>query len=68
MPTFAQQLKPLVSALPGDTRDAQIARAARLCGVSPRTIYLWLTGQGNPNRATRTGALALLRLDAQPKP
>jgi hypothetical protein len=60
MPTFARQIKRLVDALPGDTAEARIAHAAQRCGVSARTIYLWISGRGNPTRATQVGALSLL--------
>lgn len=53
-PPFAECLRPLV-AVHGT------GKAAELCGVTPRTIQLWLKGAGPPpNKATQTGALALL--------
>lgn len=58
--TFAQQLKPLVERIGrGDARKGT-AKAAEVCGVSQRTVQLWLSGGGNPNTATQAGALALL--------
>lgn len=52
--TFARQLLPLVARVGG------AVNAAEICGVSSRTVRLWLRGEGNPNRATRVGALHLL--------
>jgi len=37
------------------------AKAASLCGVTPRTLQLWARNAGNPKVATRVGALAILR-------
>jgi hypothetical protein len=51
--TFADAIAPLVKQL-GQ------ARAAEVCGVTVRTIQRWLDGQ-TVNRATRTGAILLLR-------
>lgn len=34
--------------------------AAMVCGVTDRTIRLWMAGGGNPNRATIAGAQLLL--------
>jgi transcriptional regulator with XRE-family HTH domain len=51
--SFADQLRPLVERL-------GTAEAARICGVTPRTLQLWMRGEGNPNAATRAGALLLL--------
>lgn len=42
------------------------AEAARVCGVTPRAVQLWLRGDGNPNAATQAGALLLLSR-AKPK-
>jgi hypothetical protein len=67
MPPFARQIKRLVDALPDATAEARAAHAARLCGVSPRTIYLWISGRGNPNRATQAGAVALLTNPRNPR-
>lgn len=36
------------------------ATVAQVCDVTPRTIQLWLNGQGNPNESTKAGALLLL--------
>lgn len=58
MNDFASQLRPLVDRL-------GTPEAARRCGVTPRTIQLWLKGEGNPNAATKAGALMLLK---KPKP
>ena len=52
--TFADQLQPHVKRL-------GTLRAAALCGVTPRSLQLWIRGQGNPNLATQAGALAILR-------
>ena len=52
--TFADQLQPHVKRL-------GTLRAAALCGVTPRSIQLWIRGEGNPNLATQAGALAILR-------
>jgi len=51
--TFADQIRPLIMRL--GTNEA-----ARICEVTPRTLQLWMKGQGNPNAATRTGAVVLL--------
>lgn len=59
--TFAARLRPLVEHL-------GTAESARLCGVTPRSIQLWLAQPDRPpNAATQTGALHLLRQAAQPK-
>jgi len=42
------------------------AEAARVCGVTPRTLQLWMRGSGNPNLATKAGARLLLG-KAKPK-
>lgn len=42
------------------------AEAARLCGVTPRSLQLWMRGEGNPNAATQAGAILLLSR-ARPK-
>ena len=52
--TFADQLQPHVKRL-------GTLRAAALCGVTPRSLQLWIRGEGNPNLATQAGALAILR-------
>jgi hypothetical protein len=52
--TFADQLKPLVDAL-------GVGRSAEICGVTPRTIHLWVRGRPVPSLATQAGALMLLR-------
>lgn len=57
--TFADQIRPLIERL-GTTE------AARICGVTPRTLQLWMRGEGNPNLATQAGAVQLLA--AAPKP
>lgn len=51
--SFAEQLRPLIDQL-GSTA------AAKVCGVTDRTIRLWLQSQGNPNAATQAGAILLL--------
>lgn len=51
--TFADQLRPHVEHLGA-------VEAARICGVTDRTIRLWLRGEGNPNASTKAGALLLL--------
>jgi hypothetical protein len=52
--TFADQLQPHVKRL-------GTLRAAALCGVTPRSLQLWIRGEGNPNLATQAGVLAILR-------
>lgn len=52
--TFAAQLRPLVGRV-GTTE------AARLCGVTPRSLQLWMRGDGIPNAATQRGCLVILR-------
>lgn len=59
-PSFADELRPHVERL-------GTGKAAALCDVTPRTLQLWLAGQGNPNTSTRVGALMLLR-NAKGKP
>jgi hypothetical protein len=54
--TFAEQLRPHIERI-GATR------AAELCGVTPRSIRLWLRGEGNPNLATQVGVISLLSSD-----
>mgnify|MGYP002789813202 CR=1 FL=1 len=62
MKNFADQLKPLVE-------RAGTARAADLCGVTPRTIQLWLANPAKPPcRAMQVGALSLLRDAASAAP
>lgn len=56
------QLAAYVAALPGGARQA-----AEICGVSRRTIDLWTRGKGNPNTATKVGALALLAHNLPPQ-
>jgi hypothetical protein len=51
--SFADQLRSHVDAL-------GTATAARICGVTPRSIQLWMRGLGNPNAATKAGAILLL--------
>lgn len=51
--SFAQQLRPLVERL-------GTAEAARICGVSPRSLQLWMRG-AEPCTAMRAGVLFLLR-------
>lgn len=51
--TFSEKLRPLVERV--GTNDA-----AKLCGVTTRTLQLWMRGEGNPNLATQTGALIIL--------
>lgn len=58
---FARQLRPLVETLGA-------VRAAEVCGVTKRTINLWLAGHGNPNLATQTGALFLLQMASRRSP
>jgi hypothetical protein len=50
---FPEKLRRLVSKI-------GVRASARICDVDPRTVHLWLKGQGNPSRATREGALKLL--------
>lgn len=52
--SFADQLRPLVERVGGPVP------AAEICGVTERTIRLWLRSEGNPNAATQAGALLLL--------
>jgi len=52
--TFPEQLRKLVERVGGPTE------AAAVCGVTRQTVNLWLRGEGNPNAATRAGALLLL--------
>jgi len=54
MKAFADQIRPLVYKL-------GTAKAAQLCGVTSRSMQLWISGHGNPNLATRTGVLVLLQ-------
>lgn len=58
--SFADHLKPLVKRL--GTNEA-----ARLCGVTPRSLQLWMRGEGNPNTATQAGAILLLGKAKAPK-
>ena len=51
--SFAEDLRPHVERL-------GTAEAARICGVTPRALQLWMRGEGNPNAATQAGALLLL--------
>lgn len=51
--TFAEKLKPHAARL-GTTE------LARLCGVTPRAIQLWIAGKSRTNAATEAGALFLL--------
>jgi hypothetical protein len=57
--TFAEQLKSHVERI-------GTARAAAICGVTPRSIQLWLRGASNVNAATRAGALLLLSKEKKP--
>lgn len=56
---FAEDLRPHVERL-------GTAEAARVCGVTPRAVQLWVRGDGNPNAATQAGAILLLSR-AKPK-
>lgn len=51
--SFATDLRPHVERL-------GTAEAARLCGVTPRSLQLWMRGEGNPNAATQAGVILLL--------
>lgn len=51
--TFAEQLLPHAERLGA-------VRVAEICRVTPRSIRLWLRGEGNPNYCTQAGALLLL--------
>ena len=57
---FQIQLAAYVEAL-GPTQSAKI------CGVSRRTLWLWLKGKVTPNLSTKVGALALLAHNLPPK-
>ena len=50
--TFADQIRPLIELL-GTTESA------RICGVTPRSLQLWMRG-ATPNAATQAGAVLLL--------
>ncbi len=52
--TFSEQLKPLVEAI--GTNES-----ARICGVTARTIQIWMRGPREPSAASQSGALKLLR-------
>lgn len=66
--TFPDFLRAEVDRLGAGQREgAGTAIAAIVCGVSDRTIRLWMAGDGNPNRATETGARLLLER-AKPLP
>lgn len=52
--SFAERLRPHVERL-------GTAESARICGVTPRAIQLWLAKpKSPPNAATQAGALLLL--------
>lgn len=51
--SFSDQLKKQVERLGTNG-------AARICGVTPRAIQLWMKGQANVNAATQAGAILLL--------
>lgn len=55
---FARALRPLVETLGAP-------RSGELCGVSERTIRLWLRAEAQPAECTMRGALVILR-EAQP--
>lgn len=50
--TFANQLKPLVDQL-------GTAKAAEICGVTPRSLQLWMRGS-KPCAAMQAGVIFLL--------
>lgn len=50
--TFSDQIRPLVEAV-------GTAKAAALCGVTPRSLQLWMQG-GTPNTATQVGVIVIL--------
>ena len=52
MTTFASKLKPLIEA-------HGTAAAAKICGVTPRTLQLWMRG-ATPCAAMQAGVLLLL--------
>lgn len=53
--TFAEQLRPHVERV-------GTGRAAMVCGVTPRTLQLWLARPDKPpNAASQAGAISLLR-------
>lgn len=58
--TFAEFLRDKIARLGNGDVAEGTRRAAALGGVTPRTIQLWLVGQGNPNGFTETGARLLL--------
>lgn len=57
--SFSDDLRPHVERL-------GTAEAARVCGVTPRAVQMWMRGEGNPNAATQAGAILLLSR-AKPK-
>jgi hypothetical protein len=53
--SFADKLRPHVERI-------GTAESARICGVTPRAIQLWLANpKSPPNAATQAGALLLLK-------
>lgn len=53
--TFSSRIRPLVRKVGGTSR------AAKIIGMSPQIVRAWLRGDVKPSRATREGALLLLR-------
>lgn len=59
--TFPQFLRDHVERLGNGHVADGTRKAAETCGVTPRSVQLWMVGEGNPNRATEAGARLLLQ-------
>ena len=60
--TFPDFLRSQVDALGVGLRDgAGTALAAKACGVTDRTIRLWMSGEAKPNLCSEAGSRILLR-------
>ena len=57
---FSVRLRPLVEAV-GTTE------AARICGVTPRSLQLWMRGPAEPCAAMQVGVLDLLERARRPR-
>lgn len=58
--SFAAFLATKVAQLGAGDNAAGTRKVAALGGVTPRTIRLWMAGQGNPNDFTQAGVRATL--------
>ena len=61
-------MKHFPTALRAEVERLGTNESARICGVTTRTLQLWMNGDGNPNLATMAGAILLLSQAKRTKP